>query len=51
MAERKERIASSEKQSDGIQKRVMGILRIGECCTVKFYVSEFLSEKCVKQKR
>jgi hypothetical protein len=50
-AESKERMASSEKRSDGIQKRVMGIVRTVECCTVKFHVSEFLSAKCVKRKR
>jgi hypothetical protein len=49
--ESKERMESSEKRSDEIQKRVTGILRTGECCTVKFYVSEFLSAKCVKRKR
>jgi hypothetical protein len=40
--ERKERMERSEKRSDGIQNRVTGILRRGECSTVKFYVSNFL---------
>jgi hypothetical protein len=49
--ESKERMESSEKWSDGIQKRVTGIVRTTECCTMKFHVSEFLSAKCVKWKR
>jgi hypothetical protein len=51
MGESKERMARSEKRSDGIQKRVTGILRRGECSTVKFYVSEFFTAKRVKRKR
>jgi hypothetical protein len=49
--ESKERMEMYEKWSDGIQKRVTGILRRGECFTVKFYVSEFFTAKCVKWKR
>jgi len=49
--ESKERMESFEKQSNGIEKRVMGIVRTTECCTMKFHVLEFLSAKCVKQKR
>jgi hypothetical protein len=48
---RKERMASSEKWLDEIQKRVMGIVKTTECCTNKFHVSEFFSAKCVKWKR
>jgi hypothetical protein len=51
MGESKERMARSEKRSDGIQNRVTGILRRGECSTVKFYVSEFFTAKRVKWKR
>jgi hypothetical protein len=51
MEERKERMASSKKWLDEIQKRVTKILRTSECCMVKFYVLEFFSAKCVKQKR
>jgi hypothetical protein len=49
--ESKERMASSEKRLDGIQKRVTGIVKIAGCCTMKFHVSEFLNAKCVKWKR
>jgi hypothetical protein len=49
--ESKERMARSENQSDGIQKRVSGILKRGECSMVKFYVLEFFTAKCVKRKR
>jgi hypothetical protein len=51
MGESKERMARSEKWSDKIKKRVTWILRRGECSTVKFYVSEFLTAKHVKWKR
>jgi hypothetical protein len=51
MAESKERMESFENPSDEIQKRVTGIVRIAECCTVKFHVSKFFSAKCVKWKR
>jgi hypothetical protein len=49
--ESKERMERSEKRSDEIQKRVTEILQRGECSTVKFYVSEFLTAKHVKRKR
>jgi hypothetical protein len=48
MEESKERMERSEKKSDEIQKRVTGILRRGECSTIKFYVSKFLTAKHVK---
>jgi hypothetical protein len=51
MGESKERMASSEKRLDGIQNRVTGILRRGECSMVKLYVSEFFTAKHVKWKR
>jgi hypothetical protein len=51
MGESKERMERSEKRSDEIEKRVTGILRRGECSTIKFYVSKFFTAKRVKQKR
>jgi hypothetical protein len=49
--ESKERMEISKKLSDMIQKRVTGIVRTTECCTMKFHVLEFFSAKCVKWKR
>jgi hypothetical protein len=50
-AKSKEIMEISEKRSDEIEKWVTRIVRITECCTMKFHVSEFLSENCVKRKR